>query len=75
MLDRRKNHCGIMQTTTAPCPGHQAHITGLGAPPQMQCMAHFSGICIPPTPLPLAADTRPDNRCRRQKRKFEKVLG
>ncbi|CAO0824122.1 hypothetical protein DFAR_400027 [Desulfarculales bacterium] len=35
-----------MQIPAAPCPSHQAHITGLDAPFQMECMPHFlPGIC------------------------------
>ncbi|CAO0820682.1 hypothetical protein DFAR_1810005 [Desulfarculales bacterium] len=33
-----------MQPAAAPCPGHQPHITGLGDPLQMECMAHIPGI-------------------------------
>ncbi|CAO0821276.1 hypothetical protein DFAR_2210084 [Desulfarculales bacterium] len=39
-----KTPVAIMQTSATPCLGHQAHITGLGAPFQMECMAHFSGL-------------------------------
>ncbi|CAO0821076.1 hypothetical protein DFAR_200018 [Desulfarculales bacterium] len=41
---RRQDPCGILQTPVASCPGHPAHITGLGGPLQMECMAHFTGI-------------------------------
>ncbi|CAO0820774.1 hypothetical protein DFAR_1870016 [Desulfarculales bacterium] len=36
-----------MQTLAAPCPGHPAHITGLGGPLQMECMTHLPGIRMP----------------------------
>ncbi|CAO0824635.1 hypothetical protein DFAR_760004 [Desulfarculales bacterium] len=43
-LDRRQDHCGIMQTPAAPCPSHPAHVTELDSLFQMECMAHFPEI-------------------------------